>query len=81
MRRILNIMCHPAGRTGVAVGLAVGFIIAFLAGVGKSLVFVSFFAFGHFLLRLNVRHLLIPGGIRGDGQALCSSNQGNFSKE
>jgi hypothetical protein len=68
MSRILNIMCHPAGGAGVVVGFAVGFVIAFQAGIGKSLVFVSFFAFGHYLLRLNSRHLLLPGGMRGMGK-------------
>ncbi len=45
MGAIRQIMRHPAGRIGVAVGFTAGVVAAFAGGAGKALLCVGLFAF------------------------------------
>lgn len=59
MEEIWEIIHHPAGKTGMAVGLAAGIIVALVYGTGKPLLCLMFLTCCQHVLRLNA-HLINP---------------------
>jgi energy-converting hydrogenase Eha subunit G len=59
MEEIWKIMHHPAGKTGIAVGLTAGITVAFVYRRRKPLLFLTFLTCCQHVLRLNA-HLINP---------------------
>ncbi len=51
MGKLLQLARHPAGRIGMALGFAAGFVAAFLYGAGKMFLFVSAVVFWQHISR------------------------------
>jgi len=57
MEEIWQIMHHPAGKTGVAVGLTAGVAATLVCGTGKALFCLMFLTLWQYILHVNIRSM------------------------